>query len=224
MNNGTHITAWIAALDSEDPDEQEQAVDNLVRVGEKAVEPLIRAMQDGNEAVCANAVEALGQIGDRRAVAPLILALKDDNTRVIMAAITALRRIGDPLAVPALIEFLNEDDIYIHFHATHALAQIRHPDTVSALLEELQYGHHPNVMHGCIVALGRLGDRAAIPPLVELLNSPEEKIRYSAVYALGDLAGSDDQAVIIALRPLLEDFAPNVRDVTQTVLVKLEGR
>ena len=89
-------------------------------------------------------------------------------------------------------------------------------------LHDLTTAKKPAGRRSAAFALGRLGERAAIPPLIELLKSPEEKIRYSAVYALGDLATKDDQNVIIALRPLLEDIAPNVRDATQAALAKIE--
>lgn len=54
-----------------------KAVEALVKIGEPAVKPLIKALKD--EFVRAEAAQALGKIGDARAVKPLIQALKVDD-------------------------------------------------------------------------------------------------------------------------------------------------
>ena len=54
------------------------AVETLRIIGDaRAVEPLIKALSDGGQAVRESAARALGEIGDKRAVKPLIKALED---------------------------------------------------------------------------------------------------------------------------------------------------
>jgi hypothetical protein len=60
----------------------------LVKIGEPAVEPLIKALKD--EDYSYSAAKALGEIGDKRAVEPLIKALEDD----LSYAASALRKLG----------------------------------------------------------------------------------------------------------------------------------
>jgi HEAT repeat protein len=215
------IAALIARLSAANIDTQEQAIEQLVEIGSPAVKLLIDAVNDGDAVVCANAVEALGQIKDERALGSLIIALQDPDDRVVMAAINALRRIGDPRAIQPLIAFLSQDDIQLHFNATHALGQLKHPQTVEALLEVID-SDDPNVRHGCAVALGRIGDRRAIPALTALLTDEESKIRYSAAYALGDLATIEDPDIINALEIMQRsDPDSNVRNAAQEALEKL---
>ncbi|MGE5311407.1 MAG: HEAT repeat domain-containing protein, partial [Nitrospirota bacterium] len=59
----------------------------------RAVAPLIGALQDKEAAVRTNAVESLGEIGDRRAVKPLTAALQDPDRDVRKKADLALRRL-----------------------------------------------------------------------------------------------------------------------------------
>ena len=65
------------------------AVEALGKIGDtRAVEPLIKALQDSEEYVRRGAVEALGKIGDTRAVEPLITVLRSwayENVRQIAA-------------------------------------------------------------------------------------------------------------------------------------------
>jgi HEAT repeat protein len=122
------ISMWISKLNSHDADVQEEAIEQLVVIGEDAIPALIDAVNDGDTLTCAHAIEALGRIGHPSAVGTLIVALQDSEHSIIIAAMAALRRIADPLAVPSLIGFLNADDVYLHFYATHTLSQIDHPE------------------------------------------------------------------------------------------------
>jgi len=71
---------------------------------ERAVDPLIKALKDGNQEIREIAAEALGQIGDERAVDPLIEALKDGDWDVRRAATEALGKTGNERATEPLIE------------------------------------------------------------------------------------------------------------------------
>jgi HEAT repeat protein len=60
---------------------------------QRAVEPLIQALQDDDESMRRGAAESLGKLGDPRAVQPLIAALHDKDEFVRDAAAEALERI-----------------------------------------------------------------------------------------------------------------------------------
>ena len=59
----------------------------------RAVEPLIKALEDVNEVARWNAAGALGEIKDARAVEPLTQALEDVDEEVREAAKEALEKI-----------------------------------------------------------------------------------------------------------------------------------
>jgi HEAT repeat protein len=68
--------------------------DECVKIGARAVEPLIAALKDGEPDMRKAAAGALAKIGDARAVEPLIAALKDGEPDVRKAAVGALGKIG----------------------------------------------------------------------------------------------------------------------------------
>ncbi|MEI7880419.1 MAG: hypothetical protein WCI95_06050 [bacterium] len=62
------------------------------------------------------------------------------------------------------------------------------------------------------VELGRSGNGAALPELVELIQTPSSEVRRLAASAIGKLAGLTDAAVAVGtLRPVLRDPHPQVR-------------
>jgi HEAT repeat protein len=93
-------------------------------IGEPAVAPLIRALNDADSDVRSNAADVLGKIGGFRAVRTLIRALNDADLNVCRRAADALGRIGEP-AVEPLIKALNDSDIQrVRVNAADALATI----------------------------------------------------------------------------------------------------
>jgi HEAT repeat protein len=71
------------------------AAEALVKLGSAAVESLIAALKDVNEAVRSAAAEALGKIGDVRAIEPLIAALKDSGKYVRGSVENALKALNN---------------------------------------------------------------------------------------------------------------------------------
>lgn len=65
----------------------------LARIGKPAVEPLIQALEDLAAFARWQAATALGEIGDARAVGPLTQVLKDQNREIQEAAKEALEKI-----------------------------------------------------------------------------------------------------------------------------------
>jgi len=65
---------------------------SLVKMGRKAVEPLISAMLAGNKESYIKIVETLAEIGDKRAIKPLVYVLKDKRQFVRENAAKALEK------------------------------------------------------------------------------------------------------------------------------------
>jgi HEAT repeat protein len=117
----TAVEPLIAALEDGNEHVRWAAIEALVAIGERAVEPLIAALEDGNEHVRWAAAWALGKIGDPRAGEPLIVALKDEDKDMRKAAIEALGKIGDPRAMQPLIEALKDPNRDVRWEAAEAL-------------------------------------------------------------------------------------------------------
>ena len=93
MEIDSQITRLITNLGNANIDEQEKAIESLIEIGEAAVLPLINTVHNENPVISANAIEALGQLGDQRAgfCAGLVEAGRQD----FRAERTQLRAVGD---------------------------------------------------------------------------------------------------------------------------------
>ena len=133
------------------------------RLGEskdpRALELLLKAVEDANKSVRWAALEALGDLGDRRALPAILqfLKKKEPYSWGRRVAANTLGNLKDPAAVEALIELLKEDDPYVRRNAAWAL--------------------------------GKLKDERAVPPLIELLKDSNEWLRKSVQGILVKMAG-----------------------------------
>ena len=134
---------------------------------ERAVDPLIKALKDGNWAIRLFAARALGKIGGKRTAEPLIRALKDRNRFVRRTAAEALGQIGDERAVDPLIKALKDGNQEIREIAAEALGQIGDERAVDPLIEALKDGDW-DVRRAATEALGKTGNERATEPLIEV--------------------------------------------------------
>ena len=71
-----------------------------MEIGDRAVKPLLWALESADEQGRGEAARALGRIGDPRAVQPLRAALADPDALVRNSAAEALKKIGEPAVQP----------------------------------------------------------------------------------------------------------------------------
>ncbi|HEU5014765.1 MAG TPA: SH3 domain-containing protein [Roseiflexaceae bacterium] len=104
------IAVLIAALGDPAHAMHQQAVQELVTIGDAAVPALNEALNPRRSWLTNyRAAEALGQIGDGRATGPLIEALRNSNSNVRWGAVRALAAIGDARALFELRRVAHED-------------------------------------------------------------------------------------------------------------------
>jgi len=129
-----------------------------VRAGkglDQTIDRLVKRMEkERNILNQADAVTALGMIGNRRAVAPLIKYLKTGKRNHIRVnAVKALGRIGDKKAVPVLIEALEKDSyLYVRAQAARALGEMKVEEALPALEKALE-DDEPSVRRAAAYAL-----------------------------------------------------------------------
>jgi len=98
----------------------------------------------------------------------------------------------------------------------HVYAQLKHDDhifaepgiSVATYIDRLKHGTTEWQRYNAAAALGELGDKSAIPALVEALGSTSESVRENAVVSLGNL---DAVQAIPSVKKLLLDSSPAVR-------------
>jgi hypothetical protein len=163
-------------------------VDNLLNLGEPAMEALIAGLDDKDAGLRWQCVLALGETGDGHAVEPLARALKDKDMRVREAAAQALGKIGDNRAAGALVEALSDSDRYVREFAANSLGDIGEASAVEPLANRLKDDIW-QVRCAIVRALGDIGDEKAIPALIEALKDEERRVRTFASRALTGMTG-----------------------------------
>lgn len=106
----------------------------------RALEALVKALEDPSRDVRWAAVEALGELGDRRAVPPILDYLKRVEAyrwgkRLAAAALGA---IGDPRAVEPLVALLEDDDPFVRRAAALALLRLEDPRGLAKVTDLLK--------------------------------------------------------------------------------------
>jgi HEAT repeat protein len=205
MERKRDVEGLIEALTHKDLEVRDKAQMALVRIGEPAVELLIRTLKDKTPHARAlrraKSARALGDIGDARAVEALIRATNstyefDELVRVNAAE--ALGKIGDARAVEALIEaaersvghlLIRTADDQAASAAARALGNIRDQKAVEPLIKAM--GHYnPEVRKHAAEALGNIKDARAVKPLLEALADVDTEVNLYAKDALTKIGGT----------------------------------
>jgi HEAT repeat protein len=91
--NHEDIDELINSLNDMDYDVRNSVEDILVKIGEPAIEPLIRALEHGDPEIRVESARILGIVGDKRGLKPLIIALKDENVKFRKEAANSINKI-----------------------------------------------------------------------------------------------------------------------------------
>lgn len=174
------------------------AVESLERLGEAAVEPLCRRLDDPDADLRKFAIDILGSIGCKDVLPLLVRALADADPNVRGAAAENLGKLGDPRALPHLLQVLDGGDVWLKFTALDALALIGAPVPLSSLAPLLKENLLRRAGYDC---LGALGDGACVPLLLQGLSDKTKNAREAAALALMRVRGR----LPLEARPALVD-------------------
>ena len=204
------VSYLLQALDNHDSDVRQSAVKGLGEIGsDTAIPRLIKALEDESSDVRGSIATALGKIGSNAVIPSLLQTLtnRDEEFGVRLNAAIALGRVGNETVIPALIEVLFTDSLQGWMSAAAALSQIASKQTITELSEALEQGN-ADICWRAAYTLGEMGDEAAIPSLIKLLENRRFLIivRPEAAKALGKIGS------LSAVPPLLsalndEDYA-----------------
>jgi len=180
----------------------ESIANELKAIGEPALKPLTRALDEANAEVRQTAVYALGKIGEP-ALGALSHALDDADANVRKQALDELDNIGEP-ALEALTRALDDADAEVRRRAVNALDDIGEP-ALEALGHALE-DEDKDVRWYTIEVLTRIG-KPAVHLLAVALEDPEGwysdgVVRYlsgqdSALFGYGDIEAHHDVAEAI---------------------------
>jgi len=171
----------------------QNAVDALVKIGEPAVEPLIRTLRDrGIKAwvVHARAADALAGIGSYRAVEAVVMSLEDDR--------------------------LNP---YVRGSVAMIIAELKLKEAAE-VLSRVSQDENQFVRWKCAQALGMLGDKKGTAALIRALNDEDQYVRAASAKSLGMVNAEDAAECLINA---LKDRSWTVRLNAREALLQIDG-
>ncbi|MBD3209855.1 hypothetical protein GF318_00555 [Candidatus Micrarchaeota archaeon] len=219
------------------PEAREGAAMALGELGdERAVRPLVAALDDENAEVRISALEALGKIGDSSAVPELMQSLEDYDWRVRQKASLALKKMKiTEEQFGRLLSMLSKGETAEkRAGAAMALGELRRTRAIPALKNAMK-DKDTEVRTAAAEALAKIRDialltenlgskdfsvrsqavkdlagigSAAVQPLLQALDSGNPRTRAAAAKVLGEIC---DPAAVPKLIRLLEDPVSGVR-------------
>jgi HEAT repeat protein len=175
------IEPLIKSLEDSNRNVREWAALALVKIGKPSIGPLIAALQSGNDSVKWQAAALLGMINDSNSAEALSAALKSNNSTVRYWAAAALGQIRESVAQDALIASLADENQTVRNEAGWALKPLGGEDLLISLLKD----EEPKRRMGAAHSLGDSAYVQAALPLIEALNDSDSGVRSEAADAMG---------------------------------------
>ena len=148
------------------------------------------------------ALSALTKLKDKRAQPALLRLLDDEDPQIRQKAADGVAIKGNKAAIQKLESLLKDDrDVTVRSAAARALGAIGNSAAQPALAQAMY--DESTVRCQSVVALKRIGNKSAIPILLERLRDSAPEVRYNAVKALGEFEAKKESED--ALRDMIED-------------------
>lgn len=180
------------------------AADALIRLDDDAaIEPLLARATSAPAGARAEAVRALGGVlRDQRheqASRALSALASEAPLEVSLAAIEALGAMGDPAAAKPLLALATRGQGDRQRAALSALGDLPATEAARSLLRRRLGARDDRIAAAAAWALGKLGDRGAVPALRRALARDGFATPVNAAAALALIAGPDDAAAVQAM-------------------------
>jgi putative membrane-bound dehydrogenase-like protein len=194
----------VKRLDDPRPAVRKRTIHTLAEMQEQAVGPLAKVLKEDRSAEAKrNAIWSLTRIRESSARVPVVDALLDQNETVRQAAIHSISVWRDPKGGEALLGYLS-----------------LHTGTVAAELSgrETALARSPHNRRAAIEALGRIGDKSAVPTLLKIAALPSDRVlQHSITYALIEIGDRTETS------RWLKTTNPRIRPIVLTALDQMDG-
>ena len=164
------------------PEVNDRVYQIVIESGDAVVEPLLENVNSVNTEQRERVIAALGTLKVQQAVPAIVQVLDNPTLKRRYVAAMALGEIGHPDGIPALIRALDDEVLLVRRYATRSLIKFNQT-AVDELIASLGT-RSDQVDAGIIRALGDIGDRRALEPLLAQVSGP---VRSEAFLALGKL-------------------------------------
>jgi len=210
--------ALVRAMGDADDAVVAEAVEALARSGPSAVPALIGALENGGAPARRCVARALAQYPGPTVVDALATALGDRDAEVRRAAARALGTLKDPRSLEALVATLRDASGAVAQEAAVAVGQIGDPRAVDALVAAARGQTGQGANLALVEALGRLADPRALDFLLQRLDHPDPKLVTAAARALGSF---QEPGAVDALIVKLEHGHEGVRVAAANSLARI---
>jgi HEAT repeat protein len=210
--------------------------------GLRAMNGLIDALQtDRKIIVQIEVIRALGHVRHERVETVLIdLLTSNPNAMLQTATVDTLGQLQSQRATMPLITLLRQTpSSMMRREVTKALGRVRDPKAVPSLMAIIEQSDNDPILQGmAITALGQIGDRRAVQPLVQILDADNPVLSLHTIEALGLLGDRDASpslttrlqaqlktAALLPIQPIHKTFTDHLRLLhEQTALVHALGK
>lgn len=219
------ISRVLDALKSSSKEKRWEAAIVLGRLGVKsAVDPLITALEENDDVLRFNAIYSLGQLKALSAIEPLFSILTSPYEAISLreCAGWAIGQTKTKDAIEKLITLLQDEqeDFQLRASIAETLGEIGNTNALTTLIKALK-DDFDLVQIKAAIALGRLGDKRAVEPLIETLFN--NKIAWLPSYAAESLALLADERAIDPLIEVLKSSSSNTRYAAAKALGNLKS-
>lgn len=168
IGDAQHENLLASFLDNPDARVRANAIEALLNTGAPSIVAMVQPLIDDiNNRVKANAAIALWRNGEYGVIDKLAQMLRNPRMLMRASAVFALGELGTVKSMEMLINVLKDENQEIFFNVFEAIQK-----TVDTLISSL---HDPNreVKMQAVKALGKIGDKKALLPLMKLLYSAD---------------------------------------------------
>jgi HEAT repeat protein len=219
----------VAALSDPEPTVRAAAASGLAEFGSAASsagDELGHLLEDPSERVVLAALRAIAVIGTASASQETVIGMLKDESSEIRAGVAAAARFlidDESQVVELLSERLDDEDWLVRKAATLNLGEIgaASKPAVPKLFQLLNSPEDSSAARSAIREIDAVGPEA-LPFLVKGLTSENRRIRYYAVYLLGQL-GPEAEEVLPMLREV-ESGSRRFNESIARAIAKIEGR
>lgn len=181
-----------------------------------ALDDLLEALEDVDDATREEAAKTLAELADSSTLDALLQACADDFWSVRTLAGWGVAKIGGPKAVEALLGLFNDPIMEVRNEAVAAMAHLGAP-TVERLIQGLK-DERWRVREHAAKACGEIKDPRMVDPLIAACRDRDGAVKSAAAEALGKLRAAK---AVPALIKLFADTSKTVRETAGTALVAI---
>ena len=185
IGNERAITTLVNEANAQEGRRQSIAINNLVKIGQPAVEKLISRFNKSSGRTRAYFLKALGRIADMRASGIFINAILDEDRDVFWVATAIQQDIRDPNSVPVLIASLEHENYWRQARAASTLRTIGDRRALKPLVKVIEDEKgHKLARSAAIAAIGIIGGADVIDILLKAVKENDEDIQWAVLSSL----------------------------------------